>query len=67
MSATAINQVRIYQAALPEEQVQQQANRVVHLLALGLVRSLAKRPDSRKPVNADQQEPATSCAAGGKP
>ncbi|MDP8254816.1 MAG: hypothetical protein P9M14_03625 [Candidatus Alcyoniella australis] len=67
MSAIAINQVRIYNAALSEDQVQQRAADVVRLLALGLVRSLGKRPaqqSSHEPIAADRQEPTLGSGSG---
>lgn len=44
MSATGINEVRIYNAVLSDEQAQQRADVAVSLLAAALVRSLRKKP-----------------------
>lgn len=67
MSATGINEVRIYNAVLSDEQAQQRADVAVSLLAAALVRSLRRKPrpaivDTR---TARPREHFTNLAANG--
>jgi len=45
MSTRTFSQIRIYNAALPDEEIGLRASEVIRLMALGLIRSLAEKKD----------------------
>ena len=53
MSARTFNQIRIYNAALPEEEIGLRASEVIRLLALGLIRTIAEEKDGSSGGDAD--------------